>query len=238
MHNRMNAIQVLNVLQVQKEAIQSVEQDGMVFIDEIDKIVVGSEMRYGTCNFTAQASSSNTSDQTVWGAFADCAHFLTAAQSHEEQSNHRDAMMCCSWVAAFSIVTLLCSDGLSALQFIPWRYLLDKQQLSQLKSRQPVCSAASGDILQHACLHSSNTTPARDAQLKVLSGKNSCWLHRRSKRFPCVTSEYHSKESVQMGLVESILATISASRMNRSKLNCATQWRQQLTQNACFQSTA
>ena len=35
------------VLQVQKEAVQSVEQDGMVFIDEIDKIVVGSEMRYG-----------------------------------------------------------------------------------------------------------------------------------------------------------------------------------------------
>lgn len=35
------------VVQVQKEAIQSVEQDGMVFIDEIDKIVVGSEMRYG-----------------------------------------------------------------------------------------------------------------------------------------------------------------------------------------------
>ena len=33
--------------QVQKEAVQSVEQDGMVFIDEIDKIVVGSEMRYG-----------------------------------------------------------------------------------------------------------------------------------------------------------------------------------------------
>lgn len=35
------------LLQVQKEAVQSVEQDGMVFIDEIDKIVVGSEMRYG-----------------------------------------------------------------------------------------------------------------------------------------------------------------------------------------------
>ncbi len=35
------------ILQVQKEAVQSVEQDGMVFIDEIDKIVVGSEMRYG-----------------------------------------------------------------------------------------------------------------------------------------------------------------------------------------------
>ncbi len=34
------------MLQVQKEAVQSVEQDGMVFIDEIDKIV-GSEMRYG-----------------------------------------------------------------------------------------------------------------------------------------------------------------------------------------------
>lgn len=32
---------------MQKEAVQSVEQDGMVFIDEIDKIVVGSEMRYG-----------------------------------------------------------------------------------------------------------------------------------------------------------------------------------------------
>ena len=35
------------VVQVQKEAIQSVEQDGMVFIDEIDKIVVNHDSRYG-----------------------------------------------------------------------------------------------------------------------------------------------------------------------------------------------
>lgn len=38
---------LINQDTVQKEAVQSVEQDGMVFIDEIDKIVVGSEMRYG-----------------------------------------------------------------------------------------------------------------------------------------------------------------------------------------------
>lgn len=35
------------MVQVQKEAIQSVEQDGMVFIDEIDKIVVNHDARYG-----------------------------------------------------------------------------------------------------------------------------------------------------------------------------------------------
>ena len=35
------------MVQVQKEAIQSVEQDGMVFIDEIDKIVVNHDSRYG-----------------------------------------------------------------------------------------------------------------------------------------------------------------------------------------------
>ena len=34
-------------MQVHKEAIQAVEQDGMVFIDEIDKIVTSSETRYG-----------------------------------------------------------------------------------------------------------------------------------------------------------------------------------------------
>ena len=37
------------LLQVQKEAIQAVEQDGMVFIDEIDKIVVNHDARYGVC---------------------------------------------------------------------------------------------------------------------------------------------------------------------------------------------
>ena len=36
------------MVQVQKEAVQSVEQDGMVFIDEIDKIVVNHDSRYGT----------------------------------------------------------------------------------------------------------------------------------------------------------------------------------------------
>ena len=38
---------MLRRLQVQKEAIQAVEQDGMVFIDEIDKIVTSSDSRYG-----------------------------------------------------------------------------------------------------------------------------------------------------------------------------------------------
>ncbi len=33
--------------QVQREAIQAVEQDGIVFIDEIDKIVVNQDVRYG-----------------------------------------------------------------------------------------------------------------------------------------------------------------------------------------------
>lgn len=37
-------------MQVHKEAIQAVEQDGMVFIDEIDKIVTSSETRYGKAN--------------------------------------------------------------------------------------------------------------------------------------------------------------------------------------------
>lgn len=35
------------MVQVQKEAVQAVEQDGMVFIDEIDKIVVNHDSRYG-----------------------------------------------------------------------------------------------------------------------------------------------------------------------------------------------
>ena len=35
------------MLQVQREAIQAVEQDGIVFIDEIDKIVVNQDLRYG-----------------------------------------------------------------------------------------------------------------------------------------------------------------------------------------------
>ena len=34
-------------MQVQREAIQAVEQDGIVFIDEIDKIVVNQDLRYG-----------------------------------------------------------------------------------------------------------------------------------------------------------------------------------------------
>ena len=37
----------LRILQVQREAIQAVEQDGIVFIDEIDKIVVNQDLRYG-----------------------------------------------------------------------------------------------------------------------------------------------------------------------------------------------
>ena len=37
----------LHMLQVQREAIQAVEQDGIVFIDEIDKIVVNQDLRYG-----------------------------------------------------------------------------------------------------------------------------------------------------------------------------------------------
>lgn len=38
---------MLWMLQVQREAIQAVEQDGIVFIDEIDKIVVNQDLRYG-----------------------------------------------------------------------------------------------------------------------------------------------------------------------------------------------
>lgn len=38
---------MLGMLQVQREAIQAVEQDGIVFIDEIDKIVVNQDLRYG-----------------------------------------------------------------------------------------------------------------------------------------------------------------------------------------------
>lgn len=39
--------------QVQREAVQAVEQDGIVFIDEIDKIVVNQDLRYGEamCRF-------------------------------------------------------------------------------------------------------------------------------------------------------------------------------------------
>lgn len=33
-------------VQVQREAIQAVEQDGIVFIDEIDKIAVNHQTRY------------------------------------------------------------------------------------------------------------------------------------------------------------------------------------------------
>ena len=40
-------LNVLGMLQVQREAIQAVEQDGIVFIDEIDKIVVNQDLRYG-----------------------------------------------------------------------------------------------------------------------------------------------------------------------------------------------
>ena len=39
------------MLQVQREAIQAVEQDGIVFIDEIDKIVVNQDLRYGELPF-------------------------------------------------------------------------------------------------------------------------------------------------------------------------------------------
>ena len=38
---------LLGLVQVQREAIQAVEQDGIVFIDEIDKIVVNQDLRYG-----------------------------------------------------------------------------------------------------------------------------------------------------------------------------------------------
>ena len=42
---------MLCMLQVQREAIQAVEQDGIVFIDEIDKIVVNQDLRYGELPF-------------------------------------------------------------------------------------------------------------------------------------------------------------------------------------------
>lgn len=47
-------LKVLHGVQVQKEAIQAVEQDGMVFIDEIDKIVTSTDSRYGMlCTYLA-----------------------------------------------------------------------------------------------------------------------------------------------------------------------------------------
>ena len=44
--------------QVTREAIQAVEQDGIVFIDEIDKIVSSTEHRYGapSCRITPVAA--------------------------------------------------------------------------------------------------------------------------------------------------------------------------------------
>ena len=36
-----------DLIQIQREAIQAVEQDGIVFIDEIDKVVTSPDMRYG-----------------------------------------------------------------------------------------------------------------------------------------------------------------------------------------------
>ena len=41
-------------MQVQREAIQAVEQDGIVFIDEIDKIVVNQDLRYGELSYSSQ----------------------------------------------------------------------------------------------------------------------------------------------------------------------------------------
>lgn len=65
--------------QVQKEAVQSVEQDGMVFIDEIDKIVVNHDSRYGMLRHgtTLLAASPRQSLSKV----SDKARFLTALSS-------------------------------------------------------------------------------------------------------------------------------------------------------------
>ena len=48
------------LLQVQREAIQAVEQDGIVFIDEIDKIVVSADLRYGAPPFPGLLCLYNT----------------------------------------------------------------------------------------------------------------------------------------------------------------------------------
>lgn len=45
---------LINQDTVQKEAIQAVEQDGMVFIDEIDKIVVNHDARYGGADASSE----------------------------------------------------------------------------------------------------------------------------------------------------------------------------------------
>ena len=45
---------ILHLSQVQREAIQAVEQDGIVFIDEIDKIVVNQDLRYGELPYEPQ----------------------------------------------------------------------------------------------------------------------------------------------------------------------------------------
>ena len=51
-------------LQVQREAIQAVEQDGIVFIDEIDKIVVSADLRYGAASASLCQSSTATPSST------------------------------------------------------------------------------------------------------------------------------------------------------------------------------
>lgn len=45
---------LINQDTVQKEAVQAVEQDGMVFIDEIDKIVVNHDSRYGGADASSE----------------------------------------------------------------------------------------------------------------------------------------------------------------------------------------
>ncbi len=46
---------------MQREAIQAVEQDGIVFIDEIDKIVVNQDLRYGELPFAGYAVTAQPS---------------------------------------------------------------------------------------------------------------------------------------------------------------------------------
>ena len=53
-------------MQVSREAVASVEQDGIVFIDEIDKIVSSREDRYGATSPSDGFDKRNTDPSTLW----------------------------------------------------------------------------------------------------------------------------------------------------------------------------
>ena len=66
----------LRVLQVQREAIQAVEQDGIVFIDEIDKIVVNQDLRYGEQLVTLSAHAPPVGQHPTMRRCSDSQHAL------------------------------------------------------------------------------------------------------------------------------------------------------------------